>query len=82
VVESLPNENMEASKERKVGKVKKAKKSRQAIRKRYERGTHIVVPSLFCHRSPSPDCGWMRGESRLIRQKRRSCMIKDNLASG
>jgi hypothetical protein len=51
-VESLPNENMEASK---VRKVKKAKKARQAIRKGYECGTHIVVLSLFCHRSPSPD---------------------------
>jgi hypothetical protein len=53
--EKLANENMEASKERKVGKVKKAKKSRQAIRKGYECGAHIVVLSLSCHRLPSPD---------------------------
>jgi hypothetical protein len=55
VVESLPNENMEASKKRKVVNVKKKKKTRQAIRTGYECGTHITVLSLFSHRSPSPD---------------------------
>jgi len=31
------------------------RKVRQGIRKGYECGTHIVVLSLFCHRSPSLD---------------------------
>jgi hypothetical protein len=44
--ESLLNGNMKSKKER---------EARQAIRKEYKCGTHIVVLSLFCHRSPSLD---------------------------
>jgi hypothetical protein len=34
---------------------RKERKARQAIRKGYECDTHIVVLSLFFHRSPSPE---------------------------